>query len=65
MTVFDSEEAPREWPVPHFPHTNNTKLAADVAVGNGETPWAFAKQAEPAILASVQADESLVGYVYD
>ena len=33
---------------PHFPHTNNTQLAAAAAVGKWETPWAFSKQAKPA-----------------
>jgi DHA2 family multidrug resistance protein len=33
---------------PHSPHTNNIQLAAAVAVGKWETPWAFSKQAKPA-----------------
>jgi hypothetical protein len=33
---------------PQFPHTNNTHLAAVVAVEKWETPWAFSKQAGPA-----------------
>ena len=38
---------------PRFPHTNNTQLAAAVAVGKWETPRAFSKQAKPASLCAV------------
>jgi hypothetical protein len=34
---------------PQFPNTNNTQLAAAVAVAKWETPWAFFQADEPAL----------------